>query len=125
MFLKDVLNKCKEEGYSVTSSGLYYAGEKYGFLIKKEGNRNLEFDKEKFLEWLAKAKQEIPEGWVSINELHNILGISLSQAYILSKDEDSGAKTFGAGPGVIYVDPERIKAIIKQRENDHKEKWEE
>ena len=41
------MNKCKEEGYPVTSSGLYYAGEKYGFLIKKEGNRSLEFDKDK------------------------------------------------------------------------------
>lgn len=123
MYLKDVLNKCKEEGYLVTSSGLYYAGEKYGFLIKKEGNRSLEFDKDKFNEWLKKAKQEIPKGWVSINELHNVLGISLSQAYILSKDEDSGAKTFGAGPGVIYVDPERIKEIIKRRNDSHKEDW--
>ena len=124
MFLKDVLNKCKEEGYPVTSSGLYYAGEKYGFLIKKEGNRSLEFDKDKFFDWLKKAKQEIPEGWVSLNELHIKLDISLSQAYILSKDPASGAKAFGAGPGVIYVDPERIKAIIKPREHDHKEKRE-
>ena len=118
------MNKCEVEGYPVTSSGLYYAGEKYGFLIKKEGNRSLEFDKDKFFDWLKKAKQEIPEGWVSLNELHIKLNISLSQAYILSKDPASGAKAFGAGPGVIYVDPERIKAIIKQRENDHKEKWE-
>ena len=125
MFLKDVLNKCKEEGYPVTSSGLYYAGTKYGFLKKQEGNRNLEFDKEKFLEWLAKAKQEIPEGWVSINQLHTVLAISLSQAYILSKDPESGAKAFGAGPGVIYVDPERIKEISKRRNDSHKEKWEE
>ena len=50
LFLKDVLNKCKEEGYPVTAGGLYYAGNKYGFLVKKEGSRNLEFNKDKFFE---------------------------------------------------------------------------
>ena len=71
MHLKDVLNKCKEEDYPITASGLYYAGIKNGFLTKKEGNRNLDFNKEKFFEWLEKAKEEIPEGWVSINQLHD------------------------------------------------------
>ncbi len=123
MFLKDVLNKCKEEGYPVTASGLYFSGKKYGFLIKKEGCRNFDFDKEKFFEWLRKAKEEIPENWVSLNQLHKDLNISLSQAYILSKDPESGAKSFGAGVGVVYVDPERIKQIIRKREDEHKEKW--
>lgn len=124
MHLNDVLNKCKEEGYPITASGLYQSGLKFGFLTKKEGNRNLDFNKDKFLEWLKKAKEEIPEGWVSINELHKIVDVSLSQAYILSKDPESGARSFGSGAGVTYVDPERIKAIIKQREDKHREHWE-
>lgn len=124
MYLKDVLNKCREEGYPITASGLYYAGKKFNFIVKREGNRNLEFDKEGFFKWLNKAKEEIPEGWVPLSALPEKLGISLSQAYILSKDENSGAKGFGAGEGVIYVDPRRIEEIIKQREDSHKEKWE-
>lgn len=123
LFLKDVLAKCREEGYAVTSSGLYYAGKKYGFITSKEGERNLEFDKDKFYEWLNKAKQEIPEGWVPLSALSKLLNISLSQAYILSKDEKGGAQSFGAGPGVIYVDPNRIKELIKQRSDSRKEKW--
>ena len=123
LFLKDVLNKCKEEGYPVTASGLYYAGNKYGFLIKKEGSRNLEFNKDGFFEWLNKAKEEVPAGWMSLNEISKKLGISLSQAYILSKDDKSGAKSFGAGPGVLYADPKRFEEIIKQRSESHKEKW--
>ena len=124
MFLKDVLNKCREEGYPITSGGLYYAGKKYGFLVKKDG-KNLDFNKDKFFEWLHKAKEEIPEGWVSLNQLHNELGISLSQAYILSKDPKSEARTFGAGPGVVYVNIERIRAIINERKRNHQENWEE
>lgn len=123
MFLKDVLNKCKEEGYPITAAGLYYAGKKYGFLVRQDGERNLDFDKEKFFEWLNKAKEEIPEGWVPLSQIPKLLGISLSQTYILAKDENSGARSFGAGVGVIYVDPRRIEEIIKQREENRKEKW--
>lgn len=123
MHLKDVLNKCKEKGYPITASGLYYAGMKNGFLTKKEGSRNLDFDKEKFFEWLENAKEEIPDGFVTINELHSILGISLAQAYILVKDPESDARYFGAGKGVLYVHPGRVKAIIEKRANEHKENW--
>lgn len=123
MYLKDVLNKCKEEGYPVTSAGLYWAGKKFGFLKKNEGCRNLEFDKVKFFEWLKKAKEEIPEGWVPLAQLPKLFNISLSKAYILSKDKNSGARSFGSGVGVIYVDPKRIEDVIKQREESHKEKW--
>lgn len=124
MFLKDVLNKCKEEGYPVTAGGLYFAGKKYGFLKKCEGSRNLEFDKQGFFEWLKKAKEEIPEGWMTFNDIHKKLGISLSQVYIICKDPASEARSFGAGIGVMYADPKRVEKLIKQRENDHKEKWE-
>ena len=123
MFLKDVLNKCKEEGYPVTASGLYYAGNKYGFFVKKEGSRKLEFNKDKFFDWLNKAEEQVPEGWMSLNEISKKLKISLSQTYILSKDANSGVKSFGAGPGVLYADPKRIEEIIKQRRESHKEKW--
>ncbi|NLM00822.1 MAG: hypothetical protein GX220_05145 [Treponema sp.] len=123
MHLKDVLSKCKELDYPITASALYVAGLKNGFLIRKEKGKSLEFNKEKFFEWLNKAKAKIPEGWVTVNQLHSILNISLSQAYILIKLPESNAKKIGAGKGVFYVDPERIKAIIKERENQHKEQW--
>lgn len=123
MYLKDVLNKCKEEGYPITAQGLYYAGNKYGFLTKHEGSRNLDFNKDKFYQWLNKAKEEIPKGWLSLNEVSKKLKISLSQAYILSKDLNSGAKSFGAGPGVVYVDPGKIEELIEHRNEQHKEKW--
>ena len=123
MFLKDVLNKCKEKGYPVSASGLYFSGRKYGFLKRKEGSRNLDFDEAGFFEWLHKATEKIPEGWLPLSEVAKELGISLSQIYILIKDEDSKVRSFGAGKGVLYVEPERIKRIIRKREENHKEKW--
>lgn len=124
MFLNDVLKKCKDEGYPITAAGLYFAGKKYGFLKKNDNDKSLSFDKNKFYDWLEKAKNKPPKNWVTLNELHNKLGISLSQAYILVKDPRSEAKPFGAGKGVLYVDPAKIKELIRQRKDEHRENWE-
>lgn len=123
MCLVDILKKCKDEGYPIGRMGLYLAGKREGFLSKKEGQRTYDFDKEKFLLWLHKAKEQAPEGWVSVKELSEKFDISLAQAYILVKDEKSGAKSFGSGKGVIYVEPRRIEEIIKEREGRHKVNW--
>lgn len=121
--MKDVLNKCKEMGHPMTAMGIYIAGEKYGFLNKIDGKYHYDFDKDKFLEWLNNAIAEIPDGWVTLNEASKILNVSLPQMYILVKDENSGAKYFGAGKGVMYVDPTRIEAIIKERKAKHQYAW--
>lgn len=125
MHLKDVLNKCKEEGYPITAGGLYFSGKKYGFLVKEEGSRNLVFDKTKFYEWLNKAKCEAPKGWLTVKEISEKFNISVSQAYILIKDPDSGAKSFGPGPGVLYANIGKIKSVIRKRERNHQENWDE
>ena len=123
MHIVDVVNKCKERGYEITKMGLYKAGEKYGFISKGDNKHSLEFDKDKFLKWLDKATEEIPEGWLSVKQLSEKFGISVAQVYILIKDEDSGARAIGSGAGVLYADPKRIEAVIKKREDNHKEKW--
>lgn len=123
MYVKDVINKCKERGYEITKMGLYTAGKKYGFISKADNKRSLEFDKDKFLEWLDKATEEIPAGWLSVKQIAEKFEISIAQAYFLVKDENSGARTIGSGVGVIYVDPKRIEQIIKKRQDSHKENW--
>lgn len=125
MCLIDILNKCKEEGYPIGKMGLYIAGKREGFISKNEGEKYYNFDKEKFFKWLDKAKTKAPEGWVTVKDLCSLFNISLPQAYILVKDEKSGAKNFGSGKGVTYVEPRRIEKIIKERERRHKINWEE
>lgn len=123
MYMKDVINKCKERGYEITKMGLYTAGKKYGFIFKVNNERSLEFDKDKFLKWLDKATEEIPAGWLSVKQIAEKFGISIAQAYRLVKEDNSGARTIGSGVGVIYVDPKRIEQIIKKRQDSHKENW--
>lgn len=125
MHMNDVLKKCEEKGYKITKQGLYQAGQKYGFLNKLDGQHAWDFDQKKFLEWLEKATEEIPQGWVTLNEASKILKVSLPQMYILVKDEKSGAKYFGAGKGVMYVDPKRIEKVIKDNKARHQYIWDE
>ena len=123
MHIKDVINKCKERGYEITKMGLYTAGKKYGFISKADNERSLEFDKDKFLEWLEKATEKVPLGWLTVKQISEHFGVSVSQAYILIKDENSGARAIGSGAGVIYADPKRIEQVIEKRKNSHKEQW--
>lgn len=123
MFLKEVLKKCEESGHPMTSMGLYEAGKKNGFLTRENSSQSWKFNKDKFLEWLEKATEKVPEGWVNLNELSKLLNISLAQCYLLIKDERSGARRIGAGKGVYYVEPERIKKIIYDNKNKRKINW--
>lgn len=124
MHMNDVVRKCEERGYKITKQGIYLAGKKYGFLTRLDEQHSWDFNQEKFLEWLDKAVEEIPEGWLTLNEASKVLNISLAQMYILVKDENAGAKYFGAGKGVMYVDPKRIEEIIQKRKAKHQYVWE-
>lgn len=118
MYFSELMKKCKDEGIEISRMGLYTSGKKYGFIIQNKDSKSNDFNKEKFLDWIKLAKEKAPENWVTVNQLHNQLNISLSQAYLLIKDEESGARTFGT-KGVLYVDPERIKEIISKRGNKY------
>ena len=123
MHMNDVVRKCEEKGYKITKQGIYLAGKKYGFLTRPDEQHSWDFNQEKFLEWLDKAIEEIPEGWLTLNEASKVLNISLAQMYILVKDENAGVKYFGAGKGVMYVDPKRIEKIIEERKAKHEYEW--
>lgn len=128
MYIMDVLNKCRQENHPMTRAGIYSAGKKHGFLEGKDDKGRWNFNQKKFIEWLKKSNENPPEGWVTLNELSKQLEISISNCYLLIKNKNSGAKRFGNVPGgkggLIYVDPERIKEIISNRENKHKYNWE-
>lgn len=123
MYQKDVLNKCKELGHPVTANALYVAGRKYGFLKKKDGVKSLEFDKEKFLEWIDGATQEVPEGYVRVCDFAKSKNKCLATIYSLIKDDENSYVRIGVGKGVIYVNKERVEELIRKREEQHKESW--
>lgn len=120
MHIKDVLNKCEELGLHISKSGLYQIGYKKGFIKKVDGK--VDFDKDKFFQWVEKHNEKVPDGYLTLNQLHIKLNVSLPYIYLLIKDKDSGVTKVGA-KGVMYADPKRIEAIIKKREQSHKENW--
>lgn len=124
MYVNEVLRKCEERGYKITKAGLYRAGVKYGFLTRTDGQRSFDFDQKKFLEWLDRAVEEIPEGWMTLAEASKALGVSIAQMYLLVKDENSGVRYFGSGKGVMYVDPKRVEEVIESRKNKYQYIWE-
>lgn len=123
MYIEDVLEKCRERNHPMTKMGIYKAGESYGFITRKDNQHALEFDKEKFLEWLDKATEEIPSGWMTLREISEELKISISQVYRLSKNPRLELRHIGAGRGVLYVNPERFREIISENSKNHKYDW--
>lgn len=123
----DALNKCKEENYPITRMGLYVAGQKNGFLVKHEGMRNFEFNKEKFIEWLKKAKEEIPENYISVKELSTQYEMNMNYSYNLAKEllEEGKARYIGSGKGVLYVDRKAVEDAIEKRKQELVINWEE
>ena len=122
----DALKKCKEEGYQITRAGLYHAGKNHGFLIKHGGLRELEFDKVKFMAWLRKAKEEIPENYITVKQLSDEFGINIVYAYKMAKiliGEGKG-KRIGSGSGVMYVDRNAVEDYIKTSEEESVINWE-
>ena len=60
-----------------------------------------------------------------MKEIPEKFNMSIATAYLIIRNEDCGAKYFGAGKGVLYVDPERFGEIVKKRNSRDKEKFNE
>ena len=122
----DALKKCKEEGYQITRAGLYHAGKNHGFLIKHEGLRELEFDKVKFMAWLRKAKEEIPENYITVKQLSDEFGINIVYACRVRRilvGEGKG-KRIVDGSGGMYVDWNAIEDYVKTSGEESVIDWE-
>lgn len=121
IYINDVLRKCEEKGHPMTRMGIYTAGKREGFIIEKDGEKEL--DVGKFNKWLEKAIEEIPEGYLSAKQIIENYGVSQSEAYFILNDPDSESKKFGSH-GVLYAKQENIEIVITKRGNKHKYDWE-
>lgn len=119
---KEMVNRCRERGLTVTSPLLYRQGKKYGFLVrngKTEGRERYDVDEGKFQEWLNLYSECVPEGYVSIGEAlqkHNISYNALK--YQLEKN-NCEIKKMGVVHGGLYCarkeDVERAVAQYHRR----------
>lgn len=122
----DVLDKCRKEGYPMTRQGLYFAGEKYGFFTKKEGEKNLEFNKEKFIQWLARKKESVPINYIPVKQLSNEYNVNMNYAYNIANEllEEGKARYIGSGKGILYVDRNAVEEYIKTSKEQSIINWE-
>lgn len=121
VYVTEVLERCKEKGYRITRMGLYIAGKREGFIVKKNGEKELDVDK--FNKWLERAIEEIPDGYLSAKQIIEKYGVSQVEAYFILNDPDCESEKFGAHR-VLYAKQERIERVIAKRNKKHKYNWE-
>lgn len=116
MKMEQIILKCAQAGIYFSRRAIYDAGEKYGFTIKKENQTALEFDEEKFNEWLKLVTDKIPEGFQTMKECSKSLNLSVVTIWKYCKEHpEIETKKVGSKKGVTYVNIDQIRKIIKLR----------
>lgn len=111
MNVKELLKICEEKGKPVSKSAIYFAGLKYGFISKANGEeRYWTVDMGKFNEWVEKRKVVPEQGFVPISKLSQLFSCSISKAYKVAKK--CNTVRYGAGSGVLYVNLNNFESVI-------------
>lgn len=107
-FIPTIMQRCKDEGIEITREGLYFTGQKNGFLSKDE-NGKIQLDEESFEKWIEERKTGIPEGYFRVIELSSKYNVKLGSFYkILKSNPAISIKK----KGVIYVKEDEFRKII-------------
>ena len=109
-FIPTIMQRCKDEGIKITREGLYFTGQKNGFLIKNEDGK-FQLDENRFEDWIKERKTDVPEGYKKIVELASIFNLSKGTCYlILKKNPDICLKK----KGITYVKEEEFGRIVRK-----------
>lgn len=107
-FIPDMMKRCKSEGINITREGLYFTGQKNGFLIKDE-NGKFKLDEESFEKWIVERKIDVPEGYFKISELSVKLNIKLGKFYKIIRNNPN---LILKKKGVMYVKEDEFRKIV-------------
>jgi predicted DNA-binding protein YlxM (UPF0122 family) len=114
--INDILRRLRDK-YNINYSrnGFYWVGVQENFLVKI-GNR-YKFDEEKFKEWLNNKINNIPEGWLSLDEVAERFKKSRVQIFNIIKNNNIETLMIGRNKKkkAIYVKPESVERIIEKR----------
>lgn len=123
MKMNQLLIRCAQEGIYFSRRAIYNAGEKYGFAVKKEGQTALEFDEEKFENWLKSKTEKIPNGFCTMKQCSDALNISVTTVWKYCKDNPNiETKKMDSNKGVTYVNIEQLRKFIQVNKFGYKEK---
>lgn len=112
---KEMIAKCKEKGFDVTSPLIYRQGKAYGFLVRngKDGRERYNVDEKKFYEWLDNftvSNDYLPVGETA--RKHNIPYSGLK--YQLQKNNCEMKKMGIVKGGLLYAKRTDIERAVAQ-----------
>ena len=112
---KDMVAKCKERGFDVTSPLIYRQGKIHGFLIRngKDGRERYDVDEKKFYTWLDNLT--VSDDYLPVGETarkHNIPYSGLK--YQLQKNNCEMKKMGIVKGGLLYAKRTDIERVVAQ-----------
>lgn len=112
---KDMVAKCKERGFDVTSPLIYRQGKIHGFLIRngKDGRERYDVNEKKFYEWLDNLT--VSDDYLPVGETarkHNIPYSGLK--YQLQKENCEMKKMGIVKGGLLYAKRTDIERAVAQ-----------
>lgn len=117
---KDMIAKCKEKGFDVTSPLIYRQGKVYGFLVRngKDGRERYDVDEKKFYEWLDNFI--VDDNYLPVGETAREYNIPYSGLKYQLKKNNCEMKKMGiVKGGLLYAkrtDIERVVAQYRRRD---------
>lgn len=119
---KDMIAKCKEKGFDVTSPLIYRQGKVYGFLVRngKDGRERYDVDEKKFYEWLDNFI--VDDNYLPVGETAREYNISYSGLKYQLKKNNCEMKKMGiVKGGLLYAKRTDIeRAVAQYRRRDKK-----
>jgi hypothetical protein len=114
---KEALNICKDNGITITSSGLVSAGKIFNFAYKQDSH--WKFTMTELMKYILKRQEEPPKNWISIKDAGKRIGLSRKIIYKLVRDYGVEHKYF-LSKKMIFVDIKSLLAIIKELHDDQR-----
>lgn len=112
---KDMVAKCKERGFDVTSPLIYRQGKIHGFLIRngKDGRERYDVDEKKFYEWLDNLT--VSDDYLPVGETARKNNIPYSGLkYQLQKDNCEMKKMGIVKGGLLYAKRADVERAVAQ-----------
>lgn len=112
---KDMVAKCKERGFDVTSPLIYRQGKIHGFLIRngKDGRERYDVDEKKFYEWLDNLT--VSDDYLPVGETARKHNIPYSGLKYQLKKENCEMKKMGiVKGGLLYAKRTDIERAVAQ-----------
>lgn len=110
--LQEAILFCKNQGLSVTSPGLVYAGKHHHFIQKNSDGFHWIFNKEGLQRYVNNAIKDNPPGWITIREAAEKAGVCVGTVYYWINNGKVKAVQYGR-LHLYYIEESKIMEMKK------------